>query len=74
MKLLPKIAAELKRGGDSYRVVVVDDGSYDGTPELLDQYRKEMPLDLQTSVAPRYEWRSGCSRANCARRTPGIAG
>lgn len=47
-KLLPKIAEELKKRGDSYCVVVVDDGSYDGTPELLDQYRREMPLDVVT--------------------------
>lgn len=47
-KLLPRVAEVLNEREMSYRVVVIDDGSFDGTPVLLDQYRHQMPLDVVT--------------------------
>jgi len=44
--LLPKISDALR--GHSYRVVVVDDGSTDDSPAILEQARARMPLDVVT--------------------------
>lgn len=44
--LLPKIAETMT--GHSYRIVVVDDGSRDRTPEILEEFRGVMPLDVVT--------------------------
>jgi dolichol-phosphate mannosyltransferase len=46
--LLPKIKQAVGERGIDYRVVVVDDGSRDGTPDLLEQYRQQLPLDVVT--------------------------
>jgi dolichol-phosphate mannosyltransferase len=45
-QLLPKIEGAMTNLGVSYRVVVVEDGSYDGTADLLEQYRNQWPLDV----------------------------
>jgi dolichol-phosphate mannosyltransferase len=44
--LLPKIAETLS--GHPYRIVVVDDGSRDRTPNILDEFRGKLPLDVVT--------------------------
>lgn len=44
--LLPKIAETLT--GRSYRIVVVDDGSRDRTPDILEGFRSRLPLDVLT--------------------------
>ena len=46
-KLLPKLAA-LKRHGQPYQVVVVNDGSVDRTAELLEEYAQTLPLSVIT--------------------------
>lgn len=47
-KLLPKLAAVLGKSGQPYRLVVVDDGSSDRTPQILDGFRSTLPLDVVT--------------------------
>lgn len=47
-RLLPKIGEAMTRLGFDYRVVVVDDGSFDETPALLDHYRAQLPLEVVT--------------------------
>lgn len=47
-KLLPKLDAALRKGGQEYRLVVVDDGSSDRTPEILEQFARALPLDVVT--------------------------
>jgi dolichol-phosphate mannosyltransferase len=47
-KLLPALDATLRRHGESYRMVVVDDGSRDDTPEILREHAGRMPLDVIT--------------------------
>lgn len=45
-KLLPKISAIMT--DREYRIVVVDDGSQDATPKILEQLRKVLPLEVLT--------------------------
>jgi dolichol-phosphate mannosyltransferase len=47
-KLLPKLDATLKKSGQPYRLVVVNDGSSDRTPEILEQFATTLPLDVVT--------------------------
>jgi dolichol-phosphate mannosyltransferase len=47
-KLLPKLDATLKKSGQPYRLVVVNDGSSDRTPEILQQFAASLPLDVVT--------------------------
>jgi dolichol-phosphate mannosyltransferase len=47
-RLLPKITEAMKQAGLSYRIVVVDDGSWDGTREWLEQNKAQWPLDVVT--------------------------
>jgi len=46
-KLLPKIDT-LRRHNQPYHIVVVDDGSVDRTPELLEEYTQTLPLSVIT--------------------------
>jgi dolichol-phosphate mannosyltransferase len=47
---LPRLIAELEGRSDLFspgsRVIVVDDGSHDGTPDLLEAYRGPLPLEV----------------------------
>jgi dolichol-phosphate mannosyltransferase len=47
-RLLPKIAQALGGRNMAYRIVVVDDGSRDGTARELAHFRDELPLDVLT--------------------------
>jgi dolichol-phosphate mannosyltransferase len=47
-KLLPKLDAALKKSGQEYRMVVIDDGSADRTPEILEQFTATLPLAVVT--------------------------
>ena len=47
-KLLPKLDAALKKNGQAYRLVVVNDGSADRTAEILQQFTATLPLDVVT--------------------------
>ena len=47
-RLLPKIEEVMKQHKETYHVVVVDDGSSDQTPVLLEEYAKIMPLTAVT--------------------------
>jgi dolichol-phosphate mannosyltransferase len=44
--LLPELDATLRRAGVSYRMVAVNDGSSDGTGDILDDLRMALPLDV----------------------------
>jgi len=44
--LLPKIAAVLEGIAGGYRVIVCNDGSKDGTSDLLARYSHELPLEV----------------------------
>ncbi|MEW6277576.1 MAG: glycosyltransferase [Candidatus Eremiobacterota bacterium] len=46
--LLPRIHQTFAQRGRSYRLVVVDDGSTDDTPRLLEEYTLLLPLDVVT--------------------------
>lgn len=46
--LLPKIAEQFADPGDSYRIVVVDDGSRDQTATMLEEFAKKYPLAVVT--------------------------
>lgn len=52
-KLLPKIDTLLKQNQQSYHIVVVDDGSTDRTPELLQEYTQTLPLSVITHTLNR---------------------
>jgi dolichol-phosphate mannosyltransferase len=47
-KLLPKLDAALRQHGQPYRMVVVNDGSSDRTPQILEQLTATLPLDVVT--------------------------
>jgi len=47
-KLLPKLDEALRRHHQDYRIVVVDDGSSDATPEILGRFAASLPLDVVT--------------------------
>ncbi len=47
-KLLPKIDETMRRHGQPFRIVVVDDGSSDRTPELLREYAQQFDLTIIT--------------------------
>jgi dolichol-phosphate mannosyltransferase len=47
-KLLPKLDAALTKHGQPYRLVVVNDGSADATPEILQRFASTLPLDVVT--------------------------
>lgn len=47
-RLLPKIVEAMTTLKLDYRVVVVDDGSSDETPALLEQFSAQLPLDVVT--------------------------
>lgn len=47
-KLLPKLDAALRQHNRDYRLVVVDDGSADGTPEILEGFKATLPLEVVT--------------------------
>lgn len=47
-KLLPKLDAALRQHNQEYRLVVVDDGSSDATPEILEGFKATLPLDVVT--------------------------
>ena len=47
-KLLPKIEKVMKQHKETYHIVVVDDGSNDQTPNLLQEYARAMPLTVIT--------------------------
>ncbi len=46
--LLRKIAREAEANGWSYRIIVGDDGSSDGTADILERMRGELPLEVVT--------------------------
>ena len=46
--LLPALDATLRRHGEPYRMVVVDDGSRDDTADILRAHAGRMPLDVIT--------------------------
>jgi dolichol-phosphate mannosyltransferase len=47
-KLLPKINNVLKAHHQPFHMVVVDDGSTDRTPEILQEYAQSLPLSIIT--------------------------
>lgn len=47
-KLLLKIDSTLRRHNQPYHIVVVDDGSIDRTPDLLEEYAQKLPLSVIT--------------------------
>lgn len=47
-KLLTGLDATLRAHGEPYRIVVVDDGSRDSTPEILETFAAKLPLDVVT--------------------------
>lgn len=46
--LLRKIAAEAEANGWDYRIIVGNDGSSDGTGDILERMRHELPLEVVT--------------------------
>jgi len=47
-KLLTQLDATLRSHGGDYRLVVVDDGSRDSTPEIVKRLARSLPLDVVT--------------------------
>jgi dolichol-phosphate mannosyltransferase len=45
-RLMPKLKTTLDAMGETYKVLVCNDGSSDKTQELLEKYAKEMPLEI----------------------------
>ena len=52
-RLVPRLAETLGERGQAYRIVVVDDGSADSTADVLDDYRRTVPLDVVTHTLNR---------------------
>lgn len=46
--LLPKLNDVLKDTGHDYKILIVDDGSNDGTEQQLENYQSKMPIDVIT--------------------------
>jgi len=46
--LLPALDAALRRHGESYRLVAVDDGSRDATADILAAHVSRFPIDVVT--------------------------
>ena len=51
-KLLPKIKAEFDQRDEEYEIVVVNDGSFDTTGELLEDYLDNPSYPLQVITHP----------------------
>ena len=47
-KLLPRLDAACRRQSREYRLVVVDDGSLDATPAILEGFKATLPLEVVT--------------------------
>jgi dolichol-phosphate mannosyltransferase len=45
-RLLPKLRQTLSAMGEDYRIIVCDDGSSDRTLDVLEEYAREMPLEV----------------------------
>ena len=45
-QLLPKLQDVLSRSGEPYKIVVCNDGSKDGTKQILESYSSVMPLEV----------------------------
>jgi len=45
-QLMPKIKNSLEKMEEEYMVIVCNDGSYDRTQEVLEQFAKEMPIKI----------------------------
>ena len=46
--LLPKVAELLRSRNTPFRMVVVDDGSVDATPRILEEHARSLPIDVVT--------------------------
>jgi dolichol-phosphate mannosyltransferase len=51
--LLPKLDERLRADDIPYRLVVIDDGSLDRTAEILDEFRRRLPMDVVTHLLNR---------------------
>lgn len=51
-KLLPKVKAELEKSGMDFRMVVVNDGSSDQTPQILADFEKDSTYKLEVVTHP----------------------
>ena len=45
-KLLPKIANELNKNNLDFKIIVLDDGSSDNTPNILKEFKKGQNIIL----------------------------
>ena len=44
--LIPKLNAELSNFNESYKIIVCNDGSTDGTQKMLEDFKSSMPLEI----------------------------